>query len=106
MKMSDVWPCGFEGVDFSYGFYLKAETLSGEKFNATENAPLCGLIFSHEEPAKATMHAINNHDRLTEENANLREALLGLLGCKGILTSDKECVINAKNLLKEQNNDK
>jgi hypothetical protein len=75
MKMSDVWPSGFDGVDFSYGFYESAETLGGEKFKAKENEPLCGLIFSNEEPAKATMHAINNHDRLVEENAELREAL-------------------------------
>lgn len=56
--------------------------------------------------AKAITHAINNHDLLTEENANLRKALLDLLKFTGILTSDKECVINAKKLLKEQNNDK
>lgn len=41
--------------------------------------------------------AVNNH--LVEENAELRKALVDLLECKGILTSDKECVINAKKLL-------
>ena len=38
-------------------------------------------------------------DRLEQENAELREGLQDLLDCKGILTSDKECVIKAKQLL-------
>ena len=38
-------------------------------------------------------------DLLEQENAELREGLQDLLDCKGILTSDKECVIKAKQLL-------
>ena len=109
MKMSDIWPCGFGGVDFSYGFYLKAETLSGEKFNATESSPLCGLIFSHEEPAKATMHAINNHDRLTEENAKLRKVLERLVSPGNCRKDIIHIIGNAESLLnqlKDQDNDK
>lgn len=56
--------------------------------------------------ADALARAAIDADHLTEENEKLREALLDLIECKGILTSDKECVINARNLLKEQNNDK
>ena len=40
-------------------------------------------------------------DRLKQENAELREAVQDLLDCKGILTSDKECVIKAKQLLRK-----
>jgi len=73
MKMSDVWTSGFDGVDFSYGFYKSAETSAGEVFKASGDYPLCGLIFSSEEPAKATMHAINNHDRMVEDIAELKD---------------------------------
>tara|TARA_Y100001956_G_scaffold45096_1_gene43905 strand:+ start:140 stop:370 length:231 start_codon:yes stop_codon:yes gene_type:complete len=38
-------------------------------------------------------------DKLEQENVDLREALKGLINCRGILTSDKDCVIKAKQLL-------
>lgn len=66
MKMSDVWPSGFTGVDFTYGFYESAVTDTGEEFAGSDEYPLCGLLFTNEEPAKAAMHAINNHDSLVE----------------------------------------
>jgi hypothetical protein len=75
MKMSDVWPSGFDGVDFSYGLYVSVETASGEKFKSSEDYPLYGLVFTNEEPIKATMYAINNHDRMADEIAELREGL-------------------------------
>jgi hypothetical protein len=74
MKMSDVWPSGFDGVDFSYGLYVSVETVSGEKFKSSEDYPLYGLVFSSEEPIKATMHAINNHDRMADEIDALKKA--------------------------------
>ncbi len=46
----------------------------------------------------------DNQSRLQQENAELREALFGLIDCKGILTSDKECVIRAKQLLNKNDN--
>lgn len=72
MKMSDVWP----HVDFTYGKFQKTVDEFGEVTTDDEVECLCGLVFSNEEPAKATMHAIQNHDRLTSENARLREVLL------------------------------
>lgn len=88
MKMSDY-------------FDLPVRPSQLEVYGANSNE---GISFDEIESAAA--HAINNHDLLVEENAKLREALLDLIECNGILTSDKECVINAKKLLKDQNNDK
>ena len=53
------------------------------------------------EQDSAIEYAVMNHGRLEQENAELREAVQDLLDCKGILTSDKECVIKAKQLLRK-----
>lgn len=106
MKMNDVWP----HVDFTYGKFQKTVDEFGEVTTDDEVECLCGLVFSNEEPAKATMYAIKNHDRLTSENARLREALRALLysdiyadaeGCYEISKEDTDEVTAAKQLLTE-----
>lgn len=46
---------------------------------------------------------INNHDRMVEEIADLKGAVVELLDYKGILTSDNLAVVNAKQLLAKLN---
>lgn len=48
---------------------------------------------------QSVAHAINNHDRMVEEIAELKGAVVELLDYKGILTSDNLAVVNAKQLL-------
>lgn len=79
IKMSDVWPSPFSVMDFTYGYYDNAETVSGEMFKATDSKLLCGLLFTNEEPANAMMHAINSHDGLIEEVETLRKEKAGLV---------------------------
>ncbi len=86
-KMSDMFGvCCKSVVAESFGQYLIVNEVDTARFKNRKHTG-------------AVAHAINNHDRLKQENAELREALLGLIDCKGILTSDKGCVIRAKQLL-------
>ena len=48
---------------------------------------------------KTMSELVEENLALQQENEELRDALLGLIDCKGILTSDKGCVIRAKYLL-------
>ena len=86
--MSDVFPEAFQ-VEHNKSFEVQDATWYsyGSKYE------------SDGDQDSAIEHAVLNHDRLVEENAELRKALVDLLECKGIHTSDKECVINAKKLL-------
>ena len=109
MKMSDVWPSGFSGVNFTYGKFQQVTSELGETVNDGDVDCLCGLVFSNEEPAKAMMHAINNHDRLTEENAKLQEVLERLVNPDNCKKDIIHIIGNAESLLnqlKDQNNDK
>lgn len=74
IKMSDVW----SHINFTYGKFQQTIDEFGEITTDYDVECLCGLVFTNEEPAKATMHAIINHDRLTEENKRLREFLESL----------------------------
>ena len=65
MKMSDVW-----NKPLTYGIYDNA-TVKGQKL---PNG-LYGMLFSTDEAASAACHAVNNHDRLTSENARLQSKL-------------------------------
>lgn len=115
--MSDVWPSGFSGVNFTYGKFQQVTSEFGETVNDDDVDCLCGLVFSNEEPAKAMMHAINNHDRLLEENKRLRHKLVNLIymaenntGNEPSLNCFHLAIDEAKQLLlnqlKAQNNDK
>ena len=88
MRMSDHFPEAFQ-VEHNKSFEVQDATWYsyGEKYE------------SDSEQDSAIEHAVLNHDRLQQENAELREALVGLMDCNGILTSDKECVIRAKQIL-------
>ena len=65
MKMSDVW-----NKPLTYGIYDNA-TVKGQRL---PNG-LYGMLFSTDEAASAVCHAVNNHDRLTSENARLQSKL-------------------------------
>lgn len=47
------------------------------------------------------LEVVKEIDTLTEQVKQLREAVVNLIECKGILTSDKDCVIRAKKLLEQ-----
>lgn len=68
MKMSDVW-----NKPLTFSIYDSA-TVSG--FTISNGF---GVLFSNVEPAKAVCYAVNNHDRLVEENAELREILSAIV---------------------------
>jgi len=62
MKMSDVFPKGYE-LTFDY---CPSHTGTEETF---------GFIFTSSEPCVFICDAVNGHDKLLEENKKLREAL-------------------------------
>ena len=49
------------------------------------------------------VEAVNNHDRMVEEIAELKGAINQLLKYNGILTSGNSAVVNAKELLEKPN---
>ena len=74
MKMSDVW-----NQPITYGIYENASV-------AGNVLPMgFGMLFNNEEPARAIVHAVSNHDRMVEEIAELsgalREARVALSTC-------------------------
>ncbi|AUR90467.1 coil containing protein [Vibrio phage 1.144.O._10N.286.45.B3] len=62
LKTSDIWPDGYK-LTFDY---CPSNTSSHETF---------GFIFSSSEPCIFICDVVNNHDRLQQENVELREAL-------------------------------
>lgn len=64
-----------------------------------EDGNVSFLYVEHEQNVMIAK-AVNNHDKLTEDNKQLREAIEQLISYRGILTSDNEAVVNAKQLLK------
>ena len=68
LKMADVW--GWDAIPQDYGHY-ESFTLNGVE----RKGDFYGLLFCTEEAANAVSHAVKNHDRLEQENAELREAL-------------------------------
>lgn len=66
MKMSDIFGYNYK---MTYGIYTDAR-VDGMAMPANMGF---GMLFTNEEAPKAVCHAVNNHDRLTEENAKLRE---------------------------------
>lgn len=102
MKMSDIFGYNYK---MTYGIYTDAR-VDGMAMPANMGF---GMLFTNEEAPKAVCHAVNNHDRITEENAKLREILERLVNpgnCKkGII----HIIGNAESLLnqlKEQQNEK
>ncbi len=68
MKMSDVW-----NQPITYGIYENASV-------AGNVLPMgFGMLFNNEEPARAIVHAVNNHDRMVEEIAELKSHLGNLV---------------------------
>ena len=67
LKMADVW--GWDAIPQDYGHY-ESFTLNGVE----RKGDFYGLLFCTEEAANAVSHAVKNHDRLEQENAELREA--------------------------------
>ena len=65
MKMIDVFGYNYK---MTYGIYTDAR-VDGMAMPANMGF---GMLFTNEEAPKAVCHAVNNHDRLTEENARLR----------------------------------
>ncbi|AUR83722.1 coil containing protein [Vibrio phage 1.039.O._10N.286.55.A2] len=62
LKTSDIWPDGYK-LTFDY---LPSNTSSHETF---------GFIFSSSEPCIFICDVVNNHDRMVEEIAELRDLL-------------------------------
>lgn len=83
MKMSDM-------------FELPVRASQLEVYGANSNP---GITF--EDIEKAAAHAINNHDRLIEENKRLREALGNYVMAvrKGSFSALEECYKESKKLL-------
>ena len=70
--MSDIW--GWDAIPQDYGHY---ESFT---FNGVERkGDFYGLLFCTEDAANAVSHAVRNHDRLEQENAELRENTKRLL---------------------------
>ena len=69
MKMSDIW--GWDSIPQNYGHY-EAFTFNG----VDRKGDFYGFLFCTEEAAEGVAHALRNHDRLQQENAELREALV------------------------------
>ncbi len=88
MKMSDV-------------FDLPVNPSQIEVYGASSNE---GISFDEIESAAA--HDINKHDRLTEENAKLREMLTQLQIEGGLGIARHRQIDRLLNQLKEQTNDK
>ena len=80
MKMSDIF-----GYDYkmTYGVYTDAR-VNGMAMPANMGF---GMLFTNEEAPKAVCHAVNNHDRLTEENKRLREFV------KQVADGDTACTL-------------
>lgn len=68
MKMIDTFGYNYK---MTYGIYTDAR-VDGMAMPANMGF---GMLFTNEEAPKAVCHAVNNHDRLTEENAKLRKML-------------------------------
>ncbi|CAL9955321.1 hypothetical protein VPHK30_0009 [Vibrio phage K30] len=68
MKMSDIW--GWDSIPQNYGHY-EAFTFNG----VDRKGDFYGFLFCTEEAAEGVAHAVLNHDRLQQENAELRAAL-------------------------------
>ena len=68
MKMIDIFGYNYK---MTYGIYTDAR-VDGMAMPANMGF---GMLFTNEEAPKAVCHAVNNHDRLTEENAKLRKML-------------------------------
>ena len=66
--MSDIFGYNYK---MTYGIYTDAR-VDGMAMPANMGF---GMLFTNEEAPKAVCHAVNNHDRLTEENAKLRKML-------------------------------
>jgi hypothetical protein len=62
MKMSDVW-----SKELTYGTYNDAYV------GASKLSVGFGVLFNNEEPARAICYAVNNHDRMADEVAELRK---------------------------------
>ena len=71
MKMSDIFGYNYK---MTYGIYTDAR-VDGMAMPANMGF---GMLFTNEEAPKAVCYAVNNHDRLTEENAKLRKMLTQL----------------------------
>ena len=68
IKMSDVW-----NQPITYGIYENASVAG----NVLPRG--FGMLFNNEEPARAIVHAVNNHDRMAEEIAELKGVLTNIL---------------------------
>ncbi len=91
IKMSEVFGvCCKSVVAESFGQYLVVNEVDTARFKNRKHTD-------------AAAHAVNNHDRMVEEIAELKGAINQLLKYNGILTSGNSAVVNAKHLLAKLN---
>lgn len=91
MKMSDYFPLPLRFREFAGVIFIDREHT---------------IRFSHIAHGNAAVHAINNHDRLTEENAKLRKMLTQLQIEGGLGIARHRQIDRLLNQLKDKNNDK
>ena len=92
--MSDIFGYNYK---MTYGIYTDAR-VDGMAMPANMEF---GMLFTNEEAPKAVCHAVNNHDRITEENAKLREILESLVNPGNCKKDIIHIIGNAESLLNQ-----
>ncbi|AUR84018.1 coil containing protein [Vibrio phage 1.047.O._10N.286.55.F2] len=93
MKMSDVW-----NKELTYGTYNNAYV------GSSKLSVGFGMLFNNEEPAIAICHAVNNHDRMADEIAELRDSESKLVNETEDLKCEIEDLRNALSVLSDADN--